>query len=166
MKLAILSDTHVPGRVDSIPSWVEDHIQDADLVIHAGDFDSPDTLDYIREISADFVGVRGNMDADDVDLPTVEVVEAGGLTFVVTHGTGPRAGYVDRVADMVRGSAGNSAIGICGHIHDIIDEKFDDVRILNPGSATGANVGDAATMMVGDIVDGTLSVQVVSNGQA
>ncbi|CQR48873.1 MULTISPECIES: metallophosphoesterase family protein [Haloferax] len=161
MRLAILSDTHVPGRADGIPSWVEARVREADLVIHAGDFDSPDTLARLRDLSARFVGVRGNVDPPTIDLPFVDIAEVGGLTFVVTHGTGTRTGYESRVADAVRDAASDGAVGVAGHIHEVVDETVDGVRVLNPGTATAANPGDDATMMVGTVADGSLSVEVV-----
>jgi len=161
MRLAILSDTHVPGRADGIPGWVEAHVREADLVIHAGDFDSPATLDRLRDLSARFVGVRGNVDPPGIDLPFVEVAEVGGVTFVVTHGTGTQTGYEFRVADAVRDAAGTDAVGVAGHIHEVVDETVDGVRVLNPGTATAANPGDDATMMVGTATDGSVSVEVV-----
>ncbi|AFK19719.1 metallophosphoesterase [Haloferax mediterranei ATCC 33500] len=164
MRLAILSDTHVPGRVDAIPMWVEDRVRAADLVIHAGDFDSAETLEHLRSLSSRFVGVCGNVDPPEIDLPFVEVVEFNGLTFVVTHGTGTRTGYLSRVAEVVRDAAGTGAVGIAGHIHEVLDEVVDGIRILNPGTATAANPSDDATMMVGSVVDGSLSVEVVRGG--
>ncbi|ELZ96528.1 putative phosphoesterase [Haloferax mucosum ATCC BAA-1512] len=161
MRLAMLSDTHVPGRADGIPTWVEDRVRAADLVIHAGDFDSVETLDRLRSLSSNFVGVCGNIDPPEVDLPIVNVVEVGGLTFVVTHGTGTRTGYTTRVAQVVKDAAGTGAIGIAGHIHEVIDEVADGIRILNPGTATAANADDDATMMVGSVAGGSLSVEVV-----
>ncbi|MBC9986641.1 metallophosphoesterase [Haloferax sp. AS1] len=161
MRLAILSDTHVPGRADGIPSWVEARVREADLVIHAGDFDSPATLDRLRDLSARFVGVSGNVDPPGIDLPFVEIVEVDGLTFVVTHGTGTRTGYESRVAKTVRDAAGTDAVGVAGHIHEVVDEVVDGVRVLNPGTATAANPGDDATMMVGTVTDGSVSVEVV-----
>ncbi|ADE04488.1 metallophosphoesterase family protein [Haloferax volcanii] len=161
MRLAILSDTHVPGRADGIPSWVEATVREADLVIHAGDFDSPATLDRLRDLSARFVGVSGNVDPPGIDLPFVEIVEVDGLTFVVTHGTGTRTGYESRVAKTVRDAAGTDAVGVAGHIHEVVDEVVDGVRVLNPGTATAANPGDDATMMVGTVTDGSVSVEVV-----
>ncbi|WP_416840261.1 metallophosphoesterase family protein [Haloferax sp. DFSO52] len=161
MRLAILSDTHVPGRADAVPQWVEDNIRDADIVIHAGDYDAPETLEHLRDISEEFVGVCGNTDPPEIALPFVEIVEADGVTFVVTHGTGTRTGYCGRVADLVRDAAGEDAIGIAGHIHEVIDEVSDGVRVLNPGTATAANAGDEATMMIGTVDDGDLTVEVV-----
>ncbi|KAB1198044.1 MULTISPECIES: metallophosphoesterase family protein [Haloferax] len=163
MRLAILSDTHVPSRAGSIPEWVEDQVRNADVVIHAGDYDAPETLEHLRDISAEFVGVCGNIDPPEINLPFVEVAEADGVTFVVTHGTGTRTGYSERVADIVRDAAGEDAIGIAGHIHEVIDEVSNGVRILNPGTATAANAGDEATMMVATVENGDLSVEVVNS---
>ncbi|ELZ81858.1 putative phosphoesterase [Haloferax elongans ATCC BAA-1513] len=162
MYLAILSDTHVPGRASTIPEWVETRVERADLVIHAGDFDSPETLEHIRDLATEFVGVRGNVDPPRIDLPYVDIVEAAGATFVVTHGTGTRTGYVSRVAQTVIDAAGRDAIGIAGHIHEVVDEVANGVRVLNPGTATAPDPSDDATMMVGTVEDGDLEVDVVS----
>lgn len=62
---------------------------------------------------------------------------------------------------MVRDVAGTDAVGVAGHIREVIDEVIDGVRVLNPGIATAANPGDDATMMVGMVTDGPVSVEVV-----
>ncbi|KAB1187390.1 MULTISPECIES: metallophosphoesterase family protein [Haloferax] len=162
MRLAILSDTHVPGRAEAIPTWIEDQVREADIVIHAGDFDTLETLEHLRDISNEFVGVCGNIDPPEINLPFVDIIEVDGLTFVVTHGTGTRTGYCSRVADLVRDAAGTDAVGVAGHIHEVIDEETDDgIRVLNPGTATAANPEDEATMMVATVENGDLSVEVL-----
>ena len=159
MKLAIISDTHVPGRAGGIPDWVRERVEAVDHVIHAGDFETPAVVDEVRSLAGgSFTGVRGNVDAADVDLPDVATVECGGVEFVVTHGTGDRIGYEDRVAAAVRKHGSPDAVGVAGHTHEQTDEVHDGVRILNPGSATGANPASGATMLTATAEDGDLSV--------
>jgi len=55
--LGVISDTHGLLR-PSIP----DVFQDVDLILHAGDIDTPEILGAIRSM-APLVCVRGNMDA-------------------------------------------------------------------------------------------------------
>jgi predicted phosphodiesterase len=42
----------------------------------------------------------------------------------------------------------------------VIDEDVEGIRLLNPGSATGAAPADAATMMTVEIVEGDVDVTV------
>jgi hypothetical protein len=159
MELAIISDTHVPGRASGIPDWVRERVEAADHVIHAGDFETPSVVSEVRSLAGGaFTGVRGNVDGAGVDLPEVATVECGGVEFVVTHGTGDRIGYEDRVAAAVREHAGPDAVGIAGHTHEHTDEIHDGVRILNPGSATGAKPATETTMLTATVADGDLDV--------
>jgi putative phosphoesterase len=155
MELALISDTHVPGRATEIPDWVQRRVEAADHTIHAGDFDTPETVDRIKSLAdGQFTGVKGNVDSEAVDLPDVTTFTVDGATFVVTHGTGPRAGYAKRVAGIVHDEAGTDAVGIAGHIHEPMDDVVDGVRLLNPGTATAANPDDEATMMTVRVADG------------
>lgn len=160
MDLAVVSDTHVPSRATEIPEWVCRRIEAADHTVHAGDFDSGETLARVRELAdGNLTAVKGNIDGADVDLPDVATLTVEGVTFVVTHGTGPRAGYAERVAGIAREEAGTDAIGIAGHTHEPMDAVVDGVRLLNPGTATAANAGDEATMLTVRVEDGSVDVR-------
>ncbi|WP_227352776.1 metallophosphoesterase family protein [Haladaptatus salinisoli] len=164
LRVAVISDTHIPSRANRIPDWVRTRIQDADHTIHAGDFDSADALASVRELTdGNLTAVAGNTDPRSLRLPEVATLEREGVAFVVTHGTGPKRGYRDRVAETVRetadGSGGASVVGVAGHTHEVMDETVDGVRLLNPGSATGAAPAREATMLVATVEDGGMSVQ-------
>ncbi len=159
--LALVSDTHAPTRAGEIPEWVRERVRAADHVIHAGDFDSPEALAEVRELAdGNLTAVRGNVDPPDLDLPATATVEFEGATFVVTHGTGGSRGYEERVADVVREEAGPGAVGVSGHTHEVLDATLGEVRLLNPGSATGARPATAVTMMTAEVDDGDVDVTV------
>jgi putative phosphoesterase len=159
MEVAIISDTHVPGRASGIPNWVRERVEAADHVVHAGDYETPAVVDEVRSLAdGAFTGVRGNVDPAGVDLPEVATIELDGVEFVVTHGTGDRIGYEDRVAAAVREYGGPDAVGVAGHTHDLLDTVHDGVRILNPGSATGARPASETTMLTATVADGALDV--------
>ncbi|GAA0248725.1 metallophosphoesterase family protein [Haladaptatus pallidirubidus] len=165
LRVAIISDTHIPTRANRLPVWVRMRIQRADYTIHAGDFDSADALVSIGELTdGNLTAVAGNTDPRSLRLPDVATRSLGGVKFVVTHGTGPKRGYRNRVAKTVRehsdGAADESVIGVSGHTHRVMDEQVDGVRLLNPGSATGAAPARNATMVVATVEEGTISVQV------
>jgi putative phosphoesterase len=158
MEVAILGDTHVPSRATRTPDWVAERVRGADHVIHTGDFDSKGAYDRMRELAPALTAVAGNMDPC-FGLPDVTTVEIGGVAFVVTHGTGSRRTYDQRVAGVVREHAGDGpTVGVAGHTHAVVDDTIDGVRLLNPGSATGTAPADRTTMMTAEVTDGDLSV--------
>ncbi|NIX25659.1 MAG: YfcE family phosphodiesterase, partial [Actinobacteria bacterium] len=95
--IAVISDSHIPERADGIPAAFRERIATADRVVHAGDFTDPSALESVRELAGErLVAVYGNMDPRNLDLPAVERFEAGGVEFVVTHGTGDLETYEAR----------------------------------------------------------------------
>ena len=175
MEVALISDTHIPSRASRIPEPFRERIEAADHVVHAGDFDSEGALSNVRAMAARLTAVGGNMDPR-IGLPDRATVELSGVTFVVTHGTGSKRGYEDRVAGLVREEAGENAVehgstsprshthedavGVAGHTHEVLDTTHSGVRLLNPGSATGAAPATRATMMTATVRDGDLGVEV------
>ena len=160
MQVALISDTHIPSRETEIPDAFEDSIESADHVIHAGDFDSEGALATQRTLAPELTAVAGNMDPR-IGLPAVATVELGGVEFVVTHGTGSPGGWARRVAETVREHAsGATAVGVAGHTHEVTDTHHDGIRLLNPGSATGAAPASRTTMMTARVADGDIAVDV------
>jgi hypothetical protein len=160
MRLVIVSDSHVPSREPSIPGWVLDQCREADHVVHAGDFDSPEALTVLREASPELTAVHGNIDPD-LGLPSVATLDVEGVRFVLTHGTGDREGYEERVAGTVAANAlDGPTVGVSGHTHQVMDREVDGFRLLNPGSCTGASPAGATTMMTATVEDGSVDVTV------
>ena len=157
MQLAIVSDSHIPSRAQRLPDAFRERVRTADHVIHAGDFDSKSALADVRDLAPELTAVAGNMDPR-VGLPERATVEVGGVTFVATHGTGSSRGYEDRVASAVLAEADADAVGVAGHTHEVLDTVHEGVRLLNPGSVTGAAPAGRATMMTATVEDGALDV--------
>lgn len=162
MDLAIVADTHVPSREPAVPEWVVDRVTAADHAIHVGDFDAPDVLERFREWAPELTAVHGNMDPATLELPSVATLDVEGARFVVTHGTGDPDRYRDRVVGVARdhGAADLRTVAVAGHSHELLDETRDGVRLLNPGSATGAAPADEATMLTAAVEDGAVDVTV------
>jgi hypothetical protein len=201
MRLAVISDSHIPEREPDIPEPFRERIAAADHTIHAGDFESPDVLTNVRDLATELTAVHGNVDPAGVDLPAVDAVELGGVTFVVTHSTiDPVAAaanatgvdtemelneddevteftatiesesgltlsgedWLQAVADTARVRTrswdGEGVVGIGGHSHEVEDETFEGVRVLNPGSVTGADPAERATMLTVDVEGGDIEV--------
>ena len=159
MKIAIVSDSHIPSRERQIPESFRERIETAEHVLHAGDFDSENALADMRALARELTAVSGNMDPR-IGLPAVASVERGGGEFVLTHGTGSPRGYEARVAETVRDHAETSdPVGVSGHTHELLDTRHDGIRLLNPGSMTGASPARRATMMTATVADGSLTVE-------
>lgn len=160
-RVAIVSDTHVPSRERAVPDWVGDELERADHAIHAGDFDSQRAYDRIAALAnGELTAVRGNTDPPTLGLPHADTLEIDGVTFAVTHGAGSLAGWQRRVVETARAeSVTAEPVAIAGHTHEVVDTTVDGLRVLNPGSATGAAPADRATMYVVTVTDGTLTVE-------
>lgn len=161
--VAILGDTHVPSRAPEIPGWVRDRVAEADHVVLVGDYDDADVLAELRELAGDPTAVRGNMDPASIDLPRVATLDVEDVRFVVTHGTGPPGGWGRRVVEAARehAAAGRATVAVAGHTHEVVDLEEDDVRVLNPGSATGARPASGATMLCVTVEGDELDVEVL-----
>ncbi|PSP57411.1 YfcE family phosphodiesterase [Halobacteriales archaeon QS_1_67_19] len=167
-EIAIISDTHVPSRADGIPDWIAERVREADHTIHAGDFEDAGTHERVAELAdGDLTAVRGNVDSTALDLPWVAATDLQGTTFVVTHGhrSGPDESYRDGVARAVSEAVEGPAIAVAGHTHEVVDEDVEGIRLLNPGSATGAAPADRETMLSVEIVEGDLDVRRYEAGE-
>lgn len=158
--IAVLADTHVPSRADQLPAWVESALSEADHVIHAGDFDSVSAFEHVENLAGSLTAVTGNMDPS-LGLPETTTVAREGVTFLLTHGTGPLQSYRQRLREVVDAHP-NTDVIIAGHSHEVLDEDLDGVRLLNPGSATGADPADRATMYRVTVDTGAIDVQLRS----
>jgi putative phosphoesterase len=158
MRVAIVSDSHVPSRERSVPEPVLERVRAADHAVHAGDLDSPEALETFETAAADLTAVRGNIDPPGLSLPQVATVELGELRLVVTHGTGPLEGYRERVAGVVDDHADGPTVGVAGHTHEPMDAVVDGYRLLNPGSCTGADPAARTTCMTAELAGDGLSV--------
>jgi hypothetical protein len=161
--LAVVSDTHVPGRESEIPAWVRERIEATDHTIHAGDFDAPETVALVEQLSQELTAVAGNIDPPTVDLPDVATVTVEDVTFVVVHGTGPHDSWPERVRALVDEAVdvdSGTVVGVAGHTHTPTDTTVDGVRLLNPGSATGARPASRTTMLTVDIDGDAVGVRV------
>lgn len=128
--LAVLSDTHSQTGHE-LQNAARDAVENADAVIHAGDFTTPAALDAFHEADATLYPVHGNADTAAVTdrLPEARVVTSHGATIAVTHrqqGGGMGLAFFgrERGADLV----------VSGHTHRASVTETDDVVLLNPGS--------------------------------
>jgi putative phosphoesterase len=132
LRVLVLADTHLRQDLSKLPAAVWDHVDDADVVLHAGDVVTGDLLDELRA-RLPVHAVLGNNDHDLVGrLPDRLEVELAGVRVGLVHDSGSASGRPARLrrwfptADLV----------VFGHSHEPVDiEGVNGQRLFNPGSA-------------------------------
>lgn len=153
-RLLLISDTHIPGRARRLPDALLRAADNADLVIHAGDWVAATVLDELEQHS-DVLGVWGNNDAADLRdrLPEVAELTIEGLRFAVVHETGQARGRELRMD----AAYPEVDVLVFGHSHipwDTVTPR--GMRLLNPGSPTDRRRQPVCTMMTAVVADGRL----------
>ena len=137
-KIVVLSDTHIPVRAVKIPEQITEQFKDADLIIHAGDFQAIEVANLLQNYG-NFIGVCGNMDSDDVADKLSERVIINiknnnkEFKIGVTHGSGTPQGLVERILSYFEEKLDCL---IFGHSHKPFNEKINNTLMFNPGSPT------------------------------
>ena len=116
--ILILSDTHGLLREE-----VKALLAQADVVIHAGDINTPAIVDALRRCGESYI-VRGNNDKDwAVDLPHSLTFTVEGVRFFLVHNK----------KDVPKDLSGVDVV-VYGHSHRYAMEERAGVLWLNPGS--------------------------------
>ena len=155
MKLLVISDTHVPARARDLPAELWRAVDDADLVIHAGDWVDVALLDTLSARSAALLGVYGNNDGPALRarLPEVARLSVQGVRLAVVHETGPATRREERCAARYPGVD----VLVFGHSHIPWDSvAANGMRLLNPGSPTDRRRQPTGTYLTAAIDDGAL----------
>ena len=151
----MISDTHIPKRARALPAPLLAAIDEADVVIHAGDWVDAATLDLLEARARRVVGVWGNNDGPDLRdrLPEVAGVEFEGLRFAVVHETGPATGREKRCD----AAFPDVDVLVFGHSHIPWDTVTPGgMRLLNPGSPTDRRRQPAGTYLTATVEEGRL----------
>lgn len=155
IRLLVLADTHVPQRARALPDQVWQAVDEADLVIHAGDWNSVGMLDTLQARASSVVGVYGNNDGAELRerLPEVARGEVEGIRFAVVHETGAKQGRERRCDEAFPGVD----VLFFGHSHIPWDTVTPlGLRLLNPGSPTDRRRQPHATYLTAVAADGRL----------
>lgn len=155
MRLVLLADTHIPRRARDLPGVVWDAVDDADVVVHAGDWVSDEFSDVLNRRARRMVGCHGNNDGPTLHrlLPRVARADLDGVRLGVVHETGPAVGREHR-CDVAHP---NLDVLVFGHSHIPWDSVTPaGLRLLNPGSPTDRRRQPFATFMTAQIRQGAL----------
>jgi len=128
LTIGIISDTH-----GSLGAPVRNALVGADVILHAGDFDTPEVLDQPPKL-APVIAVRGNMDYGSWanPLPVTDLVELGGVYLYRLHNL--------NALDLDPAAAGIQVV-VSGHTHQAAAIRSNGILFLNPGSPTSPRYG-------------------------
>ena len=145
MRVAVISDTHLPRGERMLSASCVERLKRADLILHAGDIVGLGFLDDLRALGPPVAAVHGNMDEPAVQalLPAEQIVEAGEARIGLVHEPGPLDGREARLAARFSGC---DAV-VYGHTHLPQADRHGDLWILNPGSPTERRRAPAHSML-------------------
>ena len=149
MRILVLSDTH--GDYRSMMEAVQQQ-PTAEMIIHCGDGKSQ--VEDLEHAFPDkkIVAVRGNCDWS-CNLPDTQTIEAAGKTIFVTHGHLFQVKFTPYQLICAAQEA-DAGIVCFGHTHCAMNEYYEGLYMLNPGSCHGygASYGYIDITPNGDVV--------------
>lgn len=134
MKIAVISDTHLPHADIDFPEELLQELKKVDLIIHAGDHCELKFLDKLKSL-AEVKTVAGNRDSYSLKEKLDEKLtfEKAGKKISVIHG------HQFRGKNILQGlnyTFADSDIIVFGHTHRPFNERVSDKLFFNPGSPT------------------------------
>ena len=155
-RLLLISDTHVPQRARRLPEQVWRAVDEADLVLHAGDWVDLSLYDELSARATALVGVFGNNDGADLRgvLPEIARETIEGIRFAMIHETGAATGREARMD----AAFPDTDVLVFGHSHipwDSVTPR--GLRLLSPGSPTDKRRQNAHTYLTAVADNGQLS---------
>ncbi len=161
MRLAIISDTHMPRGARRLPDECVRRLLEAHLILHAGDLASLEVLRMLESIGPPVQAIHGNVDSAAVRavLPErLEVELPGGTRLAMIHDAGPAVGRLQRM----RRAFPRADVVVFGHSHIPLHEQdADGFQIFNPGSPTERRRSPRHTMGEGEVREGRILLKLI-----
>jgi len=161
VNIGIISDTH-----SYLDERISHHLQDSDLILHAGDVGDVFVLDQLDAL-ARTKGVYGNIDSTviRVRLPEWELLDLEGVKILIIHIAGAIGRYNEKCRALIKEHLPD--VLICGHSHILKisrDDKFNLLHI-NPGAAGRHGFHKVRTLLKVKAENGSLKdLQVIELG--
>ena len=164
MRIALLSDTHVPTGLKHLPEALMKGIRDVDAILHAGDIVTKPVLDVLQRI-APTTAVAGNMDPPELKqlLKGREVLEFGKYRIGLHHGHqshGVQSHYITESYDsphmtvffqLMHTQLPGAEIIVFGHFHRPVIKTWNDILFINPGAVVSSH--GAASYAILELAD-------------
>jgi hypothetical protein len=162
MRIAVISDTHMPRGPRRLPDACVERLRTADAILHAGDLMELEVLHALQALGPPVHVVRGNVDSSELQarLPLQRLVDLGGVNVGMVHDAGPSAGRLERM----RNRFPDARAVVFGHSHIPLHEERDGFQIFNPGSPTERRRSPRHTMGVATVEHGRIAFELVVVG--
>jgi len=160
MRIAVISDTHMPRGNRALPVRAVAELRGADAILHGGDFMRAEVLELLQRLGPPVHGVHGNVDDEALRrmLPAARVVELGGARIGMVHDAGPRQGRLARMRFRFK----DADAVVFGHSHLPLHEAdADGFQIFNPGSPTERRSAPTHTMGIATVEDGRVHFELL-----
>jgi putative phosphoesterase len=158
VRIAVISDTHLPRGARRLPDRCVEEVRAADLVLHAGDIATVGVLEELEGLAGGpdrVCAVLGNVDEPalaDRGVPVTRTVEAGGARIAIVHDAGPALARWERM----RARFPDADVVVFGHSHIPLHEDRDGLQLFNPGSPTDRRRQPRHTMGVAEVEGGVV----------
>ena len=160
MRIAVISDTHMPRGNRALPARAVAELREADAILHGGDFMRAEVLELLQRLGPPVHGIHGNVDDEALRrmLPATRVVELGGARIGMVHDAGPRQGRLARMRFRFK----DADAVVFGHSHLPLHEAdADGFQIFNPGSPTERRSAPTHTMGIATVEDGRVHFELL-----
>ncbi len=157
MRLAIISDTHLPRGARKLPEACVVRLSSANMILHAGDIQTQAFLDELREIGPPVHAVHGNVDEPILrrQLPSTLELAIEDTRIAMTHDAGPARGRLRRL----RVRFPDADVVVFGHSHTPLLEADRGFQIFNPGSPTQRRRAPHHTMGIAQVRNGRVTLE-------
>jgi putative phosphoesterase len=147
LRIALISDTHVPKSIARMPEELLARLDGVDAILHAGDLVSASVVEALRRL-APTTAVAGNMDPPEVAraLPDRAILRLGGRSVGLKHGHQRHAlqdryigfGYdapeMEFFYQAMAAQLPDAEIIVFGHFHAPVVRRWNDRLFVNPGA--------------------------------
>jgi putative phosphoesterase len=157
MRLAIISDTHMPRGARAIPDACLQRCREAAAILHAGDLLDMPVLEQLRALGPPVHAICGNVDSAALRalLPGRLELELAGVRIGMVHAPGPAT----RRFDALRLAFPRCDAVVFGHTHMPEHAERDGFQIFNPGSPTERRRAPAHTMGIATVAAGAIEFE-------
>ena len=161
MRIAVISDTHMPRGNRALPARAVTELREADAILHGGDFMRAEVLELLQRLGPPVHGVHGNVDEEALRrmLPAERIVRAEDARIAMVHDAGPSAG---RLEELRRRFGDVADAVVFGHSHLPLHERAaDGFQIFNPGSPTERRRAPAHTMGLAQVEGSSIEFRLI-----
>lgn len=161
MRVAVISDTHMPKGDRVLPARCVELCRSADAILHGGDINDLATLQLLQSWGLPVHAVWGNNCTDEVRaaIPKQLEVELAGVRVGMIHIGGPAARRPERLEQRFPGCG----LVVFGHSH-VPEHSVTaaGTHVLNPGSPTERRTAPNCGMAIVELAAGAVaSVELV-----